>query len=781
MAFLSSFYPQPVVAGTTEGTFAEGDDSRIVGAIQSGGAAGGGLAGTYPNPTLASITPTGAIVARTIQNRFADEINVLDYGADPTGQQDSWLAIQRAIYDAGLDPANRIASTISATETVSYGNRTVLKLYRIPQGKYKVYIPAGQYKISKSLVVGLGTHIHGLIGGEATEIYMDSVNHGQFTAITDLGWHISSMENENEPWVVNGTTPMSFNWNHGCVIEALQFYVNYAANQSGLIEKDYYWVRWPYNSLTYATVSGSSGSTELTSSFGFNYWREGKIKLYPSGQVLDIQYAQDNKIYLKEPLENNVTSETYAFGIAKQNGIWMSGGEGSRISNCWAGNMLGSGFHIQDGSPAPIIENCMANFCDVAFLIEEFPCVIIKPSGDCNNTILQCKGFTNTTLIEGKFEDPRPLTGSYDPSRYIPYPNLSFAKALIEIEGIPSGTPSFLNISGFVQNAGFGSSLDKTCIDIYEYGTSPIVKIDGLRTLGWGKYFARKLTLGGTVNQIFARDSSFINDDERTFYHGSSQYFASQRENFNGGQTALTFATRWTGATQNAFQSGITLDIQNPQTKGFSGRMPNRANFSRSGTTVTITYRNAANDADENHGLRVGDMVYFKNYTFSSGTGNLAWNNNASDGNFPPVFTVKTVPTGPTFTINVADSGATAGSFDIYSSQYTEFHTMLRDEHRFQLPNNIGNGDADYRAFSVIDRKKDIVASLAVPAVDKGTWWVKEQFAAGGTVGSPAFRILHGTGVPSVSAPDGSIFLRTDGDASTTLYVRAGGSWSALT
>ena len=29
MAFLSSFYPQPVVAGTTEGTFAEGNDPRL--------------------------------------------------------------------------------------------------------------------------------------------------------------------------------------------------------------------------------------------------------------------------------------------------------------------------------------------------------------------------------------------------------------------------------------------------------------------------------------------------------------------------------------------------------------------------------------------------------------------------------------------------------------------------------------------------------------------------------------------------------------------------------
>ena len=32
MAFLSSFYPQPVIAGTTAGTFTEGNDSRVVGA-----------------------------------------------------------------------------------------------------------------------------------------------------------------------------------------------------------------------------------------------------------------------------------------------------------------------------------------------------------------------------------------------------------------------------------------------------------------------------------------------------------------------------------------------------------------------------------------------------------------------------------------------------------------------------------------------------------------------------------------------------------------------------
>jgi len=39
MAFLSSFYPQPVVKGTTAGTYAEGNDSRITGAASKVGAA----------------------------------------------------------------------------------------------------------------------------------------------------------------------------------------------------------------------------------------------------------------------------------------------------------------------------------------------------------------------------------------------------------------------------------------------------------------------------------------------------------------------------------------------------------------------------------------------------------------------------------------------------------------------------------------------------------------------------------------------------------------------
>jgi hypothetical protein len=40
--------------------------------------------------------------------------------------------------------------------------------------------------------------------------------------------------------------------------------------------------------------------------------------------------------------------------------------------------------------------------------------------------------------------------------------------------------------------------------------------------------------------------------------------------------------------------------------------------------------------------------------------------------------------------------------------------------------------------------------------------------------------VLQGTGAPTAIAPNGSIYLRTDGDASTTLYIRANGAWEPL-
>ena len=50
---------------------------------------------------------------------------------------------------------------------------------------------------------------------------------------------------------------------------------------------------------------------------------------------------------------------------------------------------------------------------------------------------------------------------------------------------------------------------------------------------------------------------------------------------------------------------------------------------------------------------------------------------------------------------------------------------------------------------------------------------------AGIELGSSGPTITTGTGAPSHSAPNGSVYLRTDGTSTTTLYIRAAGVWVA--
>jgi hypothetical protein len=81
-------------------------------------------------------------------------------------------------------------------------------------------------------------------------------------------------------------------------------------------------------------------------------------------------------------------------------------------------------------------------------------------------------------------------------------------------------------------------------------------------------------------------------------------------------------------------------------------------------------------------------------------------------------------------------------------------------------------------------RRSDAGSQLSLPIIvwrntgkvtfgDVGT-------SAGLELGSSGPTITTGTGAPSHSAPNGSVYLRTDGTATTTLYVRASGAWSAL-
>jgi len=89
MASLSAYYPLPVVAGTTAGTYAEGNDSRIEGALPAATAGSG------------SVLASGSTTSRTLSQRFGEIFHVDDYGAvgdwNGTTGTDDTVAIQAAI------------------------------------------------------------------------------------------------------------------------------------------------------------------------------------------------------------------------------------------------------------------------------------------------------------------------------------------------------------------------------------------------------------------------------------------------------------------------------------------------------------------------------------------------------------------------------------------------------------------------------------------------------------------------------------------------------------
>lgn len=62
-----------------------------------------------------------------------------------------------------------------------------------------------------------------------------------------------------------------------------------------------------------------------------------------------------------------------------------------------------------------------------------------------------------------------------------------------------------------------------------------------------------------------------------------------------------------------------------------------------------------------------------------------------------------------------------------------------------------------------------------------GTAFQKVVIATDGTDKTPATSptITSGAGAPSATEPNGSLYFRTDGGASTTLYVRHTGAWLA--
>jgi hypothetical protein len=99
---------------------------NAVNGIGNGSVSLGNVSISGGNVSAANVVSTGSTISRTLAARFADIKNVLDYGADPTGANDSTNAINAAIASLGT------------------------------AGGY-VFFPAGIFKVSSTITIGNGT------------------------------------------------------------------------------------------------------------------------------------------------------------------------------------------------------------------------------------------------------------------------------------------------------------------------------------------------------------------------------------------------------------------------------------------------------------------------------------------------------------------------------------------------------------------------------------------------------------------------------------------------
>jgi hypothetical protein len=216
-----------------------------------------------------------------------------------------------------------------------------------------------------------------------------------------------------------------------------------------------------------------------------------------------------------------------------------------------------------------------------------------------------------------------------------------------------------------------------------------------------------------------------------------------------------------------------------------SGYLENTASYSRSGTTATFTYYASDGTTPAPHGLQVGDAIIVRYPSGFNNADRLDPNTSLPHGEYTGSMFVKTVGTN-TFTTTVLNSGVEEGvekaAVRLLVSKIFYLHAIDNGEHYIQMPQDLGESGSR-RALTIRDKQGRNQAGLRVATANTGDWWANNSLNIGGTIDSPSSRILTGTGAQlsaNPAAPNGSLFLRTDGDASTTLYVRASGVWEPL-
>jgi hypothetical protein len=874
MASLSSYYPQPVIAGTTAGTYAEGNDSRIEGSLPAATAGTG------------SVLAKSSSVPRALSDRFSDsEISVLDYGAIPnkctftgsiSGTTLTVTAISGSTYDSSgfpllkklevgmiidtspVTPLTKITQVLtgaggvgtyqvnfsqnvtSTTLDAWYDNRLPIQraiagskfpdsaevvknwtfdtmttasndlgtdIRKFPSLIYlagpcgrPIHFPFGRYKISGPIYVAPSAHLRGDTEKNCQIIPFRLQQHN---IIEDFNVWIQRQESGldgsgntvswDSPWWV--VSRLAFNEN--LKIEGLGFSTVLTNNDT----LEYSWYQWPmYDETAYSLCTGTAGATSFTVTYNggsgatsLSHLKVGdKVRFKGFNTAYTIGSISGSTVNLAsgETLADNITNKILMLGVLASNGIMCSGGENAIVDRCILNNFAGVGVWCTSGSPGFTVKDTMVNASNVAFQMDTGPCTLFKPSGDNNNTLISSgmRGYALTTSINHKSEETRDVSGVVAEGRSPDiYNSLTSTNAHFEVGA------GGITIVGGSTNAGpnalsytnDGATLDRAFINAWSNLTFELFPRINIVNSYNGQYGTKIISGRNSKTGAYYRSTGRLDTEDGTNF--TVQSVPDFEGNFLGPWQENITSIRFRGTRNSQNDTtwcGITVDQgstnNNPENIS-SGARSGFATFTRSGTAVTMSYNN--------HGFVVGDYVEI---TLSSNivpldvVANFIPLDNDGTTHFPTrVYRVMSAPNNNSFTISVSDNAATptTGTAKLVALQYIVLHDIKDGVHRIQMPSELGSTASNRNALVVMDKFRRNIAGLRVASSQQGDWWSSNSLNIGGTIDSPASRILTGTGAQlsaNPTAPNGSLFLRTDGDASTTLYVRASGVWEPL-